>query len=244
VEDDMADSKQQRVAFLTGAGPGLGASLARRFAKEYAVAINARNESFVQSLAAEIRAAGGVGLDVPGDIGDRDQVAGMFRSIRERLGPPDVLLYNAGSGAFGTVTEITPEQFEASWRVNAFGAFLCAAECTPDMISRGRGVMLFTGATAGVKAGPRSVAFGPAKFAMRGLAQSLARDLGPKGIHVAWINVDGSIDIPGARGLKPSLQDGDFLKPDAIAETYWHLAHQDPSAWTMELEMRPFKEKF
>jgi NAD(P)-dependent dehydrogenase (short-subunit alcohol dehydrogenase family) len=168
----------------------------------------------------------------------------MFRSIRERLGPPDVLLYNAGSGAFGTVTEITPEQFEASWRVNAFGAFLCAAECAPEMISRGHGVMLFTGATAGVKAGPRSIAFGPAKFAMRGLAQSLARDLGPKGIHVAWINVDGSIDIPGARGLKPSLQDGDFLKPDAIAETYWHLAHQDPSAWTMELEMRPFKEKF
>ena len=240
----MADSKQSRVAFVTGAGPGLGASLARRFAKEYAVAINARNESFVHSLAGEIRASGGVALEVPGDIGDRDQVAGMFRSIRERLGPPDVLLYNAGSGAFGTVTEITPEQFEASWRVNAFGAFLCAAECTPDMISRRRGVMLFTGATAGVKAGARSVAFGPAKFAMRGLAQSLARDLGPKGIHVAWINVDGSIDIPGARGLKPSLQDGDFLKPDAIAETYWHLAHQDRSAWTMELEVRPFKEKF
>jgi NAD(P)-dependent dehydrogenase (short-subunit alcohol dehydrogenase family) len=240
----MANSKQLRVAFLTGAGPGLGASLARRFAKEYAVAVNARNESFVKSLGDEIRASGGTALEVPGDVGDRDQVAGMFRSIRERLGPPDVLLYNAGSGAFGTVTEITPEQFEASWRVNAFGAFLCAAECTPDMISRGRGVMLFTGATAGVKAGPRSVAFGPAKFAMRGLAQSLARDLGPKGIHVAWINVDGSIDIPGARGLKPSLQDSDFLKPDAVAETYWHLAHQDRSAWTMELEVRPFKEKF
>ena len=240
----MANSKPSRVAFVTGAGPGLGASLVRRFAKEYAVAVNARNESFVKSLGDEIRASGGTALEVPGDIGDRDQVAGMFRSIRERLGPPDVLLYNAGSGAFGTVTEITPEQFEASWRVNAFGAFLCAAECTPDMISRGRGAMLFTGATAGVKPGPRSVAFGPAKFAMRGLAQSLARDLGPKGVHVAWINVDGSIDIPGARGLKPSLQDSDFLKPDAVAETYWHLAHQDRSAWTMELEVRPFKEAF
>jgi NADP-dependent 3-hydroxy acid dehydrogenase YdfG len=112
------------------------------------------------------------------------------------------------------------------------------------MIARRRGTMLFTGATAGVKAGAKSVSFGPAKFAMRGLVQSLARDLGPKGIHVAWINVDGSIDIPGARGLKPGLQDGDFLKPDEIAETYWHLAHQDPSAWTIELEVRPFKEKF
>ena len=95
-----------------------------------------------------------------------------------------------------------------------------------------------------MKAGPKSVSFGPAKFAMRGLAQSLARDLGPRGIHVAWINVDGNIDIPGARGLKLSLKDDDFLKPDAIAETYWHLAHQDKSAWTMELELRPFKENF
>jgi len=87
-----------------------------------------------------------------------------------------------------------------------------------------------------------SVSFGPAKFAMRGLAQSLARDLGPKGVHVAWINVDGSIDISGARGLKPTLREGDFLKPEAIAEAYWHIAHQDPSAWTKELEVRPFKE--
>ena len=101
--------------------------------------------------------------------------------------------------------------------------------------------MLFTGATAGVKAGPRSIAFGPAKFAMRGLAQSLARDLGTKGIHVAWINVDGSIDIPGR---KIPLNEEDMLRPEAIAETYWHLAHQDRSAWTMELEVRPFKEKF
>jgi NADP-dependent 3-hydroxy acid dehydrogenase YdfG len=112
------------------------------------------------------------------------------------------------------------------------------------MIARGRGTMTFTGATAGVKPRPKSVLFGPAKFAMRGLAQSLARDLGPRGIHVAWINVDGSIDIPGARGLKPGLKDTDLLKPDAIAETYWHLAHQDASAWSMELEVRPFKEKF
>ena len=99
------------------------------------------------------------------------------------------------------------------------------------MITRGHGVMLFTGATAGVKAGARSVAFGSSKFALRGLAQSLARDLGPKGIHVAWINVDGSIDIPG-RERRPQQKDEDLLKPDAIAETYWHLAHQDRSAWT------------
>jgi NAD(P)-dependent dehydrogenase (short-subunit alcohol dehydrogenase family) len=124
------------------------------------------------------------------------------------------------------------------------GGFLCAKEVVPDMIKRGHGVLLFTGATAGVKAGPRSAAFGSAKFALRGLTQSLARDLGPKGIHVAWVNVDGIIDIPRTRQRMAQLKDEDLLKPEAIAETYWHLAHQDRSAWTLELEVRPFKEKF
>jgi NAD(P)-dependent dehydrogenase (short-subunit alcohol dehydrogenase family) len=231
----------RRVAVITGVGPGLGASLARRFAKEYAVAINARNADYLRGLAREIADRGGIALEIPADIGDRRQVEAAFASVRERLGPPEVLIYNAGSGAWGNVTEITPEQFEGSWRVNAFGAFLCARECAPDMISRGRGVILFTGATAGMKAGARSVAFGPAKFAMRGLAQSLARDLGPKGIHVAWINVDGGIEIPSGAAAANSE---DLLQPDAIADTYWHLAHQHRSAWTMELEVRPFKEKF
>ena len=112
------------------------------------------------------------------------------------------------------------------------------------MITRGHGTLLFTGATAGVKAGPRSAAFGPAKFALRGLAQSLARDLGPKGVHVAWINIDGIIDIPRTRERLIQLKDEDFVKPEAIAETYWHVGHQDRTAWTTELEVRPFKEKF
>jgi NAD(P)-dependent dehydrogenase (short-subunit alcohol dehydrogenase family) len=240
----MAESKQVPVAAVLGVGPGLGAALARRFAQGYAVAINARSAEYLRSLAGEIRAAGGQVFEAPADLGDRTQVEAVFKSIRERLGPPEVLLYNAGSGTWGTITDITPEQYETAWRVNAYGAFLSAKAVAPDMIARGRGVMLFTGATAGMKAGPKSVAFGPAKFALRGLAQSLARDLGPKGIHVAWINVDGVIDIPGRRERLPQLKEEDLLKPAAIAETYWHLAHQDRSAWTMELEVRPFKEKF
>jgi NAD(P)-dependent dehydrogenase (short-subunit alcohol dehydrogenase family) len=240
----MATQSNKPVAVITGVGPGLGAALAHRFATSYAVAILARKADYLKTLADEIRKSGATVLDLPCDVSDRAQITEAFRAIRKELGEPELLLYNAGTGTFGNITEITPEQYEADWRVNAFGAFVAAKEVAPAMIARGRGTILFTGATAGVKAGAKSVSFGPAKFAMRGLAQSLARDLGPKGIHVAWINVDGSIDIPGARGLKPSLSDGDFLKPDAIAETYWHLAHQDPSAWTMELEVRPFKEKF
>jgi NAD(P)-dependent dehydrogenase (short-subunit alcohol dehydrogenase family) len=236
--------KDKKLAVVTGVGPGLGAALVCRFAASYAVAILARKADYLKALASEIRQTGATVLDVSCDVSDRTQVSEAFRAIRVDLGEPEVLLYNAGSGSFGTIAEITPEQYEADWRVNALGAFLAAREVAPGMITRGRGTMLFTGATAGVKAGPRSVSFGPAKFAMRGLAQSLARDLGPKGIHVAWINVDGSIDIPGARGLKPSLKEDDFLKPDAITETYWHLVHQDPSAWTLDIDLRPFKERF
>lgn len=238
----MAEAKQIPVAVVVGVGPGLGAALARRFAQGYAVAIIARKAEYLKSLAAELRVTGAQILEVPADIGDRAQVEAAFTLIREQLGLPEVLLYNAGSGMFGTITDITPEQYEDSWRVNAYGAFLSAKAVVPDLIARGRGVIVFTGATAGVKAGPKSVAFGPAKFALRGLTQSLARDLGPKGIHVAWINVDGIIDIPGRH--YPQLKDEDLLKPEAIAETYWHVAHQDRSAWTTELEVRPFKEKF
>jgi NAD(P)-dependent dehydrogenase (short-subunit alcohol dehydrogenase family) len=187
-----------------------------------------RKPDYLKTLAGEVRQSGATVLDLTCDVSDQRQITEAFRSIRTDLGDPEVLLYNAGTGTFGTIVDITPEQYEADWRVNAFGAFVAAREAAPAMIARGHGTMLFTDATAGVKAGPKSVSFGPAKFAMRGLAQSLARDLGPRGIHVAWINVDGSIDIPGARGLKPSLKDSDFLKPEAVAETYWHLAHQIP----------------
>jgi NADP-dependent 3-hydroxy acid dehydrogenase YdfG len=232
------------VAVVTGVGPGLGAALARRFAATYAVAILARSADYLKTLADGMRQGGASAMDVACDVGIQAQMTSAFRAIRDELGQPEVLLYNAGAGTFGTVAEITPEQFEANWRVNAYGAFVAAKEVVPDMVARGRGAILFTGATAGVKAGAKSVAFGPAKFAMRGLAQALARDLGPKGVHVAWINVDGVIDIPRVRQRMPQIKTEDLLKPDAIAETYWHVVHQDPSAWTMELEVRPFKEKF
>jgi NAD(P)-dependent dehydrogenase (short-subunit alcohol dehydrogenase family) len=240
----MAQAQQNPVAVVVGVGPGTGAALARRFAKGYRVALVARSTDYLKTLADEIRAGGGEALEAPADVGNFSEVAGAFAAIREKLADPELLLYNAGSGVWGTIVDVTPQQYEAAWRVNAFGSFLCAKEVAPAMVARGHGVILFTGATAGVKAGPRSIAFGPAKFAMRGLAQSLARDLGPRGIHVAWINIDGGIDIPRVRRGNPHFKEDDLLKPDAIADTYWHLAHQDRSAWTMDLELRPFKEKF
>ena len=240
----MGQAQQLPVALIVGVGPGTGAALARRFAEGYRVALVARSADYLTTLTEEIHSSGGEALSAPADVGNFSEMTRALAVVREKLADPEVLVYNAGSGVWGSIAEITPEQFEAAWRVNAFGAFLCAKEVAPAMVARGNGVMLFTGATAGVKAGPRSITFGPAKFAMRGLAQSLARDLGPKGIHVAWINVDGGIDIPRVRRGNPHFKDEDLLKPEAIAETYWHLAHQHRSAWTMELELRPFKEKF
>jgi len=236
---------QPGVVIVVGVGPGLGAALVRRFAQGgHAVAMIARSREFMDGLAAEVNGAGGTALAVTADVGDAEQIARAFDTVRSKLSAPEVLLYNAGSGKWGTITEITPQQYEDSWRSNAYGAFLCAKQAASDMIAKRRGVILFTGATAGIKAGPKSAAFGPAKFAVRGLAQSLARDLGPRGIHVAYVNIDGMIDIPHIRTRMPSLKDEDVLQPAAIAEAYWHLANQDPSAWTQELDVRPFREKF
>jgi NAD(P)-dependent dehydrogenase (short-subunit alcohol dehydrogenase family) len=236
---------QAGVVIVVGVGPGLGAALVRRFAQGgHAVAMIARSREFIDGLAAEVNGAGGTALAVTADVGDAEQIARGFDTVRSKLGAPEILLYNAGSGNWGTITEITPQQYEDSWRSNAYGAFLSAKEAASDMIAKRRGVILFTGATAGIKAGPKSAAFGPAKFAVRGLAQSLARDLGPRGIHVAYINIDGIIDIPHIRTRMPSLKDEDLLQPAAIADSYWHLANQDPSAWSQELDVRPFKEKF
>ncbi len=154
------------------------------------------------------------------------------------------MLYNAAMRPFGRLMETKASTFENTWRVNAMGAFLCSQQVVPAMLKAGSGVILFTGATAGVKPFATSAAFGPAKFAMRGLAQVMARDLGPQGVHVAYVNVDGPIDMPFIRQLRPQAKEEDLLKPSAIAETYWHVAHQDRSAWTQEIDVRPFKEQF
>jgi len=236
--------EEPRVAIVVGVGAGLGAALARRFAQGYRVALVARSTEVSGALADEIRAAGGTALAVASDATLPEQVAAAHARIQNELGPVSVLVYNGGRRPFGTLADTTPEVFEETWRVHAFGAFLWARQVVPQMVARQKGTILITGATAGVKPGPSSAAFAPAKFAVRGLAEVLSRDLHPQGIHVAYVNVDGAIDMPLIRQFLPHLKDEDLLKPAAIADAFWYLAHQDPSAWSHDLDVRPFKEKF
>ncbi len=240
----MPESAHRKVAVVVGVGPGLGAALARRFAAEYAVALLARTPELLASVAAEIESHGGRALQVPTNVAAGAEIEAAFATIRRELGEPEVLLYNAAMRPFGRLMETKPSTFENTWRVNAFGAFLCAQEVVPGMLARGKGAIVLTGATAGTKPFATSAAFGPAKFALRGLGQVMARDLGPQGIHVAYVNIDGAIDMPFIHRLRPQLTKEDMLDPAAIAETYWHLAHQERSAWTQELDVRPFKEQF
>jgi NAD(P)-dependent dehydrogenase (short-subunit alcohol dehydrogenase family) len=240
----MASEGKRPVAVVIGVGAGLGAALGRRFATDYRVALIARSEDYLAGLSKEIAATGGEAFPIPANVASAEEITRAFEKIRRDLGAPEILLYNAAMRPFGRLMETKSSTFENTWRVSTFGAFLASQEVVPDMIKRGHGVILFTGATAGVKPFATSAAFGPAKFALRGLAQVMARDLQPQGIHVAYINVDGPIDMPFIRQRVPNIKEEDMLKPSAIADTYWHLAHQDRSSWTHELDVRPFKEKF
>jgi NAD(P)-dependent dehydrogenase (short-subunit alcohol dehydrogenase family) len=240
----MEQTTHTRVAVVVGVGAGLGAALASRFAQGYRVALVARSADVTGPLADEIRSAGGVALPVQSDATIAEQVSAAYERICNDLGSVDVLIYNGGRRPFGTLVDTTPEVFEETWRVHTLGAFLWARRVAPEMLARRSGAILITGATAGVKPGPSSAAFAPAKFAVRGLVQVMARDLHPQGVHVAYVNVDGAIDMPVVREFLPHLKDEDLLKPSAIADAFWYLAHQDRSAWSYELDVRPFKERF
>jgi short-subunit dehydrogenase len=240
----MKDTLNARAAVVVGVGEGLGAALARRFAESYPVALVARSAEVTGKLAAEINAKGGVALPVQSDATIQTQITACHQLIKDKLGPVEILIYNGGRRPFGRLLETTPEIFEETWRLHTFGAFLWASEVVPEMVKRQSGTVLITGATAGIRPWPTSAAFAPAKFAVRGLAEVMSRDLHPQGIHVVYVNVDGGIDMPLLRKFRPDVKDEDLLKPSAIADAFWYLAHQDRSAWSHELDVRPFKEKF
>jgi NAD(P)-dependent dehydrogenase (short-subunit alcohol dehydrogenase family) len=229
------------VCAVVGAGPGNGAAFARRFAAEgYRVALLARNSERLAELAATIPDS----RAYPCDVTDGESIRAAFEAIARDLGPVEVLVYNAGKMVWGDPLALSEADFEAAWRVNAQGAFLTARAVLPAMLEAGRGTILFIGATASRRGRPNTTAFAAAKAAQRSLAESLARAYGPKGIHVSLLIIDGVVDEPVNRPAFAGRPDEFFLKPDAIAETAVFLARQPRSAWTFELDVRPFVEQW
>jgi len=227
-----------RTAVIAGVGPGLGASLARKFVDEGCqVGLFARSAAFIDDLAAEL---GEDALAVPTDITDRDQVAAGFEAVREAFGPVDILVNHASGGSWEGMRELSAEQFEQALDVSAVGAFHCSKAAIEDMLAGDGGTVIFTGATSAVRGRGGAPGFSAGKFAARGLAESMARELGPEGIHVAHVVIDGQIDTPQRQASDAEA----FLDPDAIAESYWTLVTQDRSAWTLELDLRPHVEQF
>ena len=227
-----------RTALIVGVGSGVSASLARVFNKAgIKVALAARRVANLADLAKE---TGAVALAC--DATDRGQVSNLFAQLDERFGAPDVVVYNASYRTRGPFVALAPAEVEKSIAVTAYGAFLVAQEAVKRMLPRGHGAILFTGASASVKGYAQSAPFAMGKFALRGLAQSMARELSPHGIHVGHIVIDGG--VRSQMRPVPSDKPDSFLDPDAIAQTYMDLLRQPRSAWAWEIELRPWVEKF
>lgn len=228
-----------RTALIVGAGDGLSASLARLFAQEgLRVGLAARDVGKLRDLATATGAVTGAC-----DAGEPDQVAALFERMEERLGAaPDIVVYNASARVRGPLVDLAPDAVAHALRVSAYGGFLVAQQAARRMLPLGKGAILFTGASASVKGYKLSAPFAMGKFALRGLAQSIARELAPRGIHVAHFVIDGAIRNPG-RTERADAPDS-MLDPDAIARSYLHVLRQDRSVWTWEVELRPWVENF
>jgi NAD(P)-dependent dehydrogenase (short-subunit alcohol dehydrogenase family) len=225
----------KRSALIVGAGAGLSASLARLFAKNgMSVALAARDAGKLAALAAETGAKA-----YSCDASKADDVAHLFAQLDAA---PDVVVFNASARARGPVADLDPHDVERAIAISAFAGFLVGQAAVRAMLPRGSGTIIFTGASASVKGYPQSSSFAMGKFALRGLAQSMARELAPKGIHIAHVVIDGG--IRSATRLDPANAPDSLLDPDAIAETYLHLVNQHRSAWTWEIEVRPWVERF
>jgi NAD(P)-dependent dehydrogenase (short-subunit alcohol dehydrogenase family) len=226
------------IALIVGAGRGLSASLARACAERgMRVAVAARNTEKLATLVAETGAK-----PYACDASQPPAVQALFRALDAELGTPALVVYNASARARGPFVELDPASVAKALEVSAYGGFLVAQEAAKRMLPLGRGTILFTGASASVKGYAQSAPFAMGKFALRGLAQSMARELAPKGIHVAHFVIDGGIRQPGEARAERG-PDG-FLDPDAIAQTYLQIHDQPRSAWTWEVELRPWTETF
>lgn len=229
------------VCLITGVGPGTGSALARRFADGgYHVALIARSEKSTAKLTAQISDASAYICDVT----DESQVNKTISAITQEFGAPAVAVHNAVGGTFGNFLEIDPTALETNFKVNAMGLLYVARAVAPAMIAAGKGSIVATGNTSAFRGVSNYAAFAPTKAAQRILAESMARDLAPKGVHVAYLMVDAVINVPWARKYFADKPDDFFAEPSAIAEEIWHVTHQARSAWSFNVELRPFGEKW
>ena len=229
------------VAVVTGVGPGTGAAIARRFAAGgHAVAMLARDRERLASLEKEIGGAHAY----PCDVTDTAQIDTTLAKVRADLGTPSVLIHNAVGGAFGNFLDIDPAVLEKNFQVNTMALLHLARRLAPAMIEARQGVIIATGNTSALRGKAGFAGFAPTKAAQRVLAEAIAREVGPKGVHVAYVVIDAVIDLEWTRRMFAGQPDEFFIQPDAIAEEVWHVAQQDRSAWSFNVEVRPFGEKW
>ncbi|MEM9287061.1 MAG: SDR family NAD(P)-dependent oxidoreductase [Pseudomonadota bacterium] len=241
----------EKVCLIAGAGIGLGSGLARAFAKEgltVALLRRPRNEAALAPLVEDIEAAGGRAQAFGVDVRDEEAVIALFQQIERDIGPIEVCIFNIGANVRFPIAETTTRVFRKVWEMATFAGFLVGREAARVMQPRGSGTILFTGATASIRGGDGFAAFASAKHGLRALAQSMARELAPKGVHVAHVVVDGAIDGAFARGYFPDIEEkvakAEILSPDDMAQSYVALWKQPKSAWTQELDLRPWTETF
>ncbi len=229
------------IAIVTGVGPGTGSAIVRRFAAGgFRVIALARSPDRIRALEQELPDTHAVICDVSSESEVREAVA----RVRNSYGPPNVLIHNAVGGGWGTFLEIEPAMLDRNFQVNVMGLLYLAREVAPEMIKAGNGAILVTGNTSSIRGKANFAGFAPTKAAQRVLSESIARDLGPRGIHVAYILIDAVIDVPRMRERLSDAPDDFFIKPSAIADELWHLHNQDRSAWSFLTELRPFGEKW
>jgi short-subunit dehydrogenase len=227
------------IAVVTGVGPGTGAAIVRRFARGgYSVAMLARNRDRLAQLESEIAGA----HSYPCDVTNEEQIDSTIAAVRSNLGMPKVLIHNAVGGAFGNFLTIDPQILNQNFQVNTMALLHLARRLAPAMIEQGDGAIIASGNTSAIRGKANFAGFAPTKAAQRILAESMARELGPKGVHVAYVLIDAVIDLAWTRKRWPEAPDGFFIKPAAIADEIWHVAHQDRSAWSFNVEVRPFGE--
>jgi NAD(P)-dependent dehydrogenase (short-subunit alcohol dehydrogenase family) len=237
------------IALIAGAGEGLGAAIARRFAQSgFLTVLVARSLERLEHIASDIEKHGGRGIAYCADLSEEQAVSKLFDDVEAQIGPVSVAVFNAGASYRASILDTPAESFEQIWRLGCYAGFLVGREAARHMVPRGRGTIIFTGATASLRGAAQFAAFAAAKGALRQVAQSMARELGPRGIHVASVIIDGIIDTPRARERFPErvTQVGDhgLLKPDEIAEAYFQLHSQPRSAWSAEIDLRPAVERF